>query len=48
MAVGDRNDLMETAALLEKIDGTLAAAYASLLYFWAMPNTILKLPAAQG
>lgn len=28
MAVGDRNDLMETAALLEKIDGTLAAAYA--------------------
>ncbi len=29
IAMGDRNDLMETAALLEKVDGTLAAAYAT-------------------
>lgn len=28
MAVGDSNDMMETAALLEKVDGTLAQAYA--------------------
>jgi ATP-dependent protease ClpP protease subunit len=28
IAMGDRNDFMETAALLEKIDGTLADAYA--------------------
>lgn len=27
-AIGDRNDLLATAALLEKVDGTLAKAYA--------------------
>lgn len=29
IALGDRNDFIETAALLEKIDGTLADAYAT-------------------
>jgi len=29
IALGDRNDFLETAALLEKIDGTLADAYAA-------------------
>lgn len=28
LAMGDKNDLMNTAALLEKIDGTIAADYA--------------------
>lgn len=28
IAIGDKNDFLETAALLEKVDGTLAAAYA--------------------
>ncbi len=29
MAVGDKNDLVETAALLEKVDGALVADYAA-------------------
>jgi ATP-dependent Clp protease protease subunit len=29
LAMGDRNDLLDTAALLEKVDGTLAAKYAA-------------------
>jgi ATP-dependent Clp protease protease subunit len=29
IAMGDRNDLLDTAALLEKVDGTLAAKYAA-------------------
>lgn len=28
IAIGDKNDFLETAALLEKVDGTLASAYA--------------------
>jgi ATP-dependent Clp protease protease subunit len=29
IVVGDRNDMLETAAVMEKIDGQLAAIYAS-------------------